>query len=319
MKERTTSIQRILIVGAGRGGAAMLDLFLKDPQLSIVGIMDLDPHAPALAIAAKNGIPSFTNLKEAIAACPHCLVLNLTTDESVTAEAETQLGVKRVIGGFQAHFLWKVITRLKKTIDQVVYLAQHDALTKLPNRNLFYDRLEQAIARASRYNELIGILYLDLDGFKRVNDTLGHDTGDALLREAAKRIKACIRDSDTVARMGGDEFTVIICNCRTPESICNVASKIIAAFESPFLLNENSCRAGVSIGISFYPGNGKAPDRLVRMVDATTTDQLVKIADAAMYVAKKQPGKNCYHTELALDHTLLESSRVAGASASQSP
>lgn len=287
----------------------MLDLFLKDPQLSIVGIMDLNPNAPAMAIAAKNGIPTFTNLHEAIEACPHCLVLNLTTDESVTTEAETKLGVKRVIGGFQARFLWKVITRLKKTIDQVVYLAQHDTLTKLPNRNLFYDRLEQAIARACRFKGLVGILYLDLDGFKRINDTFGHDTGDALLREAAKRIKACIRDSDTVARMGGDEFTVIICDCKTPESICNVASKIISAFESPFILNENECQVGVSIGISFYPVNGKIPDQLIRIVDTITSDQLVKIADAAMYVAKKQPGKNCYHTELALDQTLLENRR----------
>lgn len=295
MVERTTSIQRILVIGAGRGGTAMLELFLKDPQLSIVGIMDVNPLAPAMAIAAKNGIPNFTDIDAAITACRPCLALNLSADENVTAYAEAQLGNKNVIGGFQARFLWKIITRLKKTNEQVLHLAHHDALTKLPNRTLFYDRLNQAIARAGRDNELIGILYLDLDGFKLINDTLGHDTGDELLREAAKRITACIRDSDTVARMGGDEFTVILCNGRTPESIDRVARKIIDAIDSPFLLNGKNCSVSVSIGISLYPNNGETPD------------QLVKIADAAMYSAK-QAGKNCCRTaELVLDHTLLES------------
>lgn len=292
MIERTTSIQRILVIGAGRGGSAMIDLFLKDPQLSIVGIVDVDPAAPALSNAAKNGIPSFTNLDEAIAACRPCLALNLSADESVTAYAEAQLGNTNVIGGFQARFLWKLITRLKKTNEQVLHLAHHDALTELPNRILFYDRLSRAIARAHRDNELVAILYLDLDGFKLINDTFGHDTGDALLREAAIRIAACIRHSDTVARMGGDEFTVILCNGRTPENINQVARKIIDAIDSPFLLNGKSCSVSVSIGISFYPHNGETPD------------QLVKIADAAMYLAK-QSGKNCFRTaELVLDHTL---------------
>lgn len=292
MSERTTSIQKILVIGAGRGGTAMIDLFLNDPMIMIVGIIDVNPAAPALEIAAKHGIPGFTNLDEAIAACRPCLALNLSADESVTDYVETQLGSTNVIGGFQARFLWKLITRLKKTNEQVLHLAHHDALTGLPNRVLFYDRLNQAIARAHRDNELIAILYMDLDGFKLINDTLGHDTGDALLREAAKRIIGCIRDSDTVARMGGDEFTVILCNGRTAENVDRVARKIIDAIDTPFLLGGKSCSVSVSIGISFYPNHGETPD------------QLVKIADAAMYLAK-QSGKNCCRTaELAIDHPL---------------
>lgn len=292
MIERTLNIQRILVIGAGRGGSAMLELFLNDPMISIVGIVDVNPEAPALAMARKNDIPSFTNLDQAIAACRPCLALNLSNDETVTDYVESKLGTTNVIGGFQARFLWKLVTRLKKTNEQVLHLAHHDALTGLPNRILFYDRLNQAIARGRREQDLVAILYLDLDGFKQVNDTRGHDVGDALLREAAKRITSCVRDSDTVARMGGDEFTVILCNSHTQENVDRVARKIIDVIDSPFLLHGKSCSVSVSIGVSFYPIHGETPD------------ELVKIADAAMYLAK-QSGKNCYRiAELKMDHSL---------------
>lgn len=278
--EMTTSVQKILVIGAGRGGAAMLDLFLKDPMIMIVGIIDRNPDAPAMAIAKANSIRSFTDLDEALEACSPCMALNLSADENVTEYVESKLGSKNVIGGFQSRFLWKLITRLKKTNEQVLHLAHHDALTGLPNRILFYDRLNQAIARSRREREVFGVLFLDLDGFKQINDIQGHDAGDALLREVAKRLVACVRDSDTVARMGGDEFTVILCNGQTPENIERVARKIIDVIDSPFLLHGKSCSVSVSIGISFYPKHG------------TTPDQLVKLADSAMYAAK-QSGKNC--------------------------
>jgi len=259
----------------------MLELFLADPIIKIVGIIDANPKAPALAIAEERGIPSFTNLAEAIEASRPCLAFNLTSDEDVTAYAEAQLGNTNVIGGFQARFLWNIITRLKQTNEQVLHLAHHDTLTTLPNRTLFYDRLNQAITRARRDKESIAVLFLDLDGFKLINDTLGHSAGDALLQEAAKRIVACVRDSDTAARMGGDEFTVILCNVRTPSSIDRVAKMIIEAIARPFMLNGKECSVSVSIGIALYPDNGE------------TAEQLVKISDAAMYLAKHS-GKNCY-------------------------
>jgi len=281
MTAKPQSNQRILVIGAGRGGTAMLELFLADPIIKIVGIIDANPKAPALAIAEERGIPSFTNLAEAIEASRPCLAFNLTSDEDVTAYAEAQLGNTNVIGGFQARFLWNIITRLKQTNEQVLHLAHHDTLTTLPNRTLFYDRLNQAITRARRDKESIAVLFLDLDGFKLINDTLGHSAGDALLQEAAKRIVACVRDSDTAARMGGDEFTVILCNVRTPSSIDRVAKMIIEAIARPFMLNGKECSVSVSIGIALYPGNGE------------TAEQLVKISDAAMYLAKHS-GKNCY-------------------------
>jgi diguanylate cyclase (GGDEF)-like protein len=281
MTEKTRNIQKILVIGAGRGGTAMLELFLDDPLIEIVGIFDANPQAPALAIAMKHGIKVFADLADAIQASRPCLAFNLTGDESVTAYAESQLGSASIVGGFQARFLWNLLTRLKQTNEQVTYLANHDPLTDLPNRTLFYDRLNQALARARRDEEAIAVLFLDLDGFKPINDTLGHDAGDKLLQEVAKRMLACVRDSDTVARMGGDEFTVILCNLRPPLSSEHVAKKIIDAIALPFALNGKECSITASIGISLYPDNGEA------------AAMLVKLADAAMYLAKNS-GRNCY-------------------------
>ena len=259
----------------------MLDLFGDDPMIKIVGIFDSNPQAPALAIAKKHGIQDFTNLADAVEASRPCLVFNLTGDESVTAYAQSRLGNESIIGGFQARFLWDLLTRLKKTNEQITHLAYHDPLTSLPNRILFYDRLNQAITKARRDKESIAVLFLDLDGFKAINDTLGHDVGDELLREASKRIVACVRDSDTVARMGGDEFMVILSSVRTPNSNNRVAKEIVEAIASPFMLNGKNLSISVSIGIALYPHDGD------------TAEQLIKISDAAMYLAKHN-GKNCY-------------------------
>jgi diguanylate cyclase (GGDEF)-like protein len=282
MTVNSKNIQRILVIGAGRGGTAMLELFLDDPLINIVGIIDANPQAPALAIAKKHGIRDFTDLAQAIEASRPCLAFNLADDESVTTYAESQLGKENIIGGFQARFLWNLLTRLKHTNEQITHLAHHDNLTALPNRILFYDRLNQEIKKARRNKESIAVFFLDLDGFKSINDTLGHDVGDALLRETAKRIVACVRDSDTVARIGGDEFTVILSNVKTLNSISPVAERIVEAMATPFMLNGKNCHVTVSIGIALYPSNGE------------TAEQLVKIADAAMYLAKNS-GKNSYH------------------------
>jgi len=273
--------QRILVIGAGRGGTAMLELFIADPLVEIVGVIDANQKAPAMVLAAKHGIPSFTNLAEAIEASHPCIAFNLTGDNSVTTYTESKLGSSNVIGGFQARFIWNVLTRLKQTNEVIRYLAQHDTLTTLPNRNLFYDRLNQAMARARRDKGAVAVLFLDLDGFKLVNDTFGHDAGDALLREVSKRTSESVREMDTVARMGGDEFTVILSDMRTRPGIERVAKKIIEALSSPFDLDGKICSVSASIGIAIYDGKRE------------TAEQLVKIADEAMYVAKSS-GKNCY-------------------------
>jgi diguanylate cyclase (GGDEF)-like protein len=158
-------------------------------------------------------------------------------------------------------------------------LAYHDILTGLPNRQLFYDRLTMALAHAYRNLGKVGLLFLDLDGFKGINDTLGHDVGDMLLKEVAVRLKKCVRDTDTVARLGGDEFTVILNGVTSEEDAAHIAEKIIKNINEVFKLGEHDVYVSTSIGISMYP------------VDGSTSSDLMKKADTAMYWSKES-GKN---------------------------
>ncbi|MDT8990411.1 EAL domain-containing protein [Curvibacter sp. APW13] len=166
------------------------------------------------------------------------------------------------------------ISELKAAEQKAWNQANFDALTGLPNRRLFYDRLDMKIRRAERTSEVLALLFIDLDQFKEVNDTLGHQVGDALLVEAATRIKSCVRDYDTVARLGGDEFTVIISDQHKLDDIGPIAQKIIDQVSQPFLLHEHTLYVSASIGIALYPS------------DAQTVNELIKNADQAMYAAK---------------------------------
>jgi diguanylate cyclase (GGDEF)-like protein/PAS domain S-box-containing protein len=170
-------------------------------------------------------------------------------------------------------------TEIKRLQDQMDILAHHDQLTGLPNRTLFYDRLKQALALARRRNEGFALFYMDLDGFKAVNDRHGHELGDHLLKAVGERISARVRESDTVARMGGDEFTVLLPDLQSRETAAELARLIVEDLTRPFPLGEVTCSIGVSIGISFYPRDSEDPERLISN------------ADAAMYRVKNT-GKN---------------------------
>ncbi|HWT54141.1 MAG TPA: EAL domain-containing protein [Rhodocyclaceae bacterium] len=170
----------------------------------------------------------------------------------------------------------------KKNTEQAVWLqANNDALTNLPNRRLFRDRLVQDIARAARARQQIALLFLDLDHFKQVNDVLGHDAGDTLLIEASQRIRACVRDSDTVARLGGDEFTVILYGGDCVAVAERVCEQMLASLTQPFVLGKEKAYISASIGITLYPD------------DARDIESLLKNADQAMYAAK-EIGRNNY-------------------------
>jgi len=173
------------------------------------------------------------------------------------------------------------ITERKMLQEKLDHMAHHDELTGLPNRALFFDRLGQALAYAKRSNAGFAMMFVDLDGFKNINDTYGHDSGDALLQETARRLSGCVRDSDTVARMGGDEFAVMLLDVAAPEHISQVADKMLALLAAPFRLKGIECHVGASIGISIFPQDGEAVDTLMNM------------ADMAMYRVK-QGAKNNY-------------------------
>ncbi|MDD5057721.1 MAG: diguanylate cyclase [Sideroxydans sp.] len=401
----------VLIIGAGRGGTALLEMFLEDNLVMVVAIADSNPDASGIQLAKKRGIATFTDAVEALQACknyPECIVYNLSHDDSIAAEAFKVFGDKRVSSGLEVKLFWQMVTNLKqikgeleksqyqlqsiihnamdgiiminengdihgfnpaaeeifgysqqeiigknvrmlmpepdrsahdgylhrylqtgqgkilgvrgrevtavrkngeefpmelsasemmlgghryfvgiirditerKQAEQrIAHLAHYDYLTDLPNRALFLDMLDHSVALAKRNNLKLSVLFLDLDGFKIINDTLGHDAGDLLLKEVAERLKESLRVSDVVARVGGDEFILVLDNIESAENAEHVAGKIIASLSEPFDLMGNRVQVGASIGISIFPDNDIDPDRLVKQ------------ADEAMYLAKKS-GKN---------------------------
>lgn len=174
------------------------------------------------------------------------------------------------------------ITERKQMEDQIRYLAYFDSLTNLPNRRMLLDRLVQALRRAKRYECSLALMFLDLDNFKKINDILGHDIGDELLKEVATRLRASVRAVDTVSRHGGDEFIILLPEISHPDDVTLVADKIIKTINAPVQIAGNALNVTTSIGIAVYPINGTDDAR-----------ELMKKADKAMYAAK-DAGRNSY-------------------------
>ncbi|MET0102230.1 MAG: EAL domain-containing protein [Sedimenticola sp.] len=170
------------------------------------------------------------------------------------------------------------ITELKQSEERLEHLAHYDPLTELPNRMLFQDRLTHAIAQCHRNNSQLALLFVDLDRFKSVNDSFGHEVGDRLLVAVAERLQRCVREGDTIARLGGDEFVVIISNLPDPSDAVRVAEHLVGTLREPFYIQRNECFIGSSIGIAIYPDDGDDSETLSRN------------ADTAMYRAKMQGG-----------------------------
>ena len=178
--------------------------------------------------------------------------------------------------GAAANYIWILadITERRQAEERMRHIAQHDALTGLPNRLALLIRLAQLLPEARRHQWLLGVMFIDLDRFKIINDTLGHQVGDELLREVACRLSAVVRETDYVARLGGDEFVIILPAIAMPADAAIVANKIIAALSSPIQVDGHELHTSPSIGISIFPDDG--PDG----------DSILKNADTAMYHAK---------------------------------
>jgi diguanylate cyclase (GGDEF)-like protein/PAS domain S-box-containing protein len=192
------------------------------------------------------------------------------------------------------------ISDRKRAEEQIEFHAYHDVLTALPNRKLFTDRLRHALGRAKRTGKALGVMFIDIDHFKTINDTLGHTAGDELLLEMARRLRACVREEDTVARLGGDEFTIILAELRYPEDALNVAQKVLETVQVPLTIGGMPIVVTASVGISLYPDDGADPEALLRN------------ADSAMYRAK-EAGRNTYQLctdemkQRAMDRLSIES------------
>ena len=219
--------------------------------------------------------------------------------EDSTAPIHSRTG--QVIG---AVIVFRDVSEARAMRLKMTHLAQYDFLTDLPNRLLLKDRITQAISLSRRHGKHLAVLFLDLDGFKHINDSLGHEIGDKVLQLVAQRLVACVRTSDTISRHGGDEFVILLSELAQAGDAAISAKKILAALAMPHAISELNVHLSASIGISIYPQDGH---------DA---DTLIKNSDAAMYLAKRK-GSNNYHffkqniNVRAVERQSLETSQVA--------
>ncbi len=264
---------------------------------SLVADSDGNHSGGAIRSCSWDGERRWLSVRE-VYGFPLAVLVGLSVDEQLAiARRDAHIYVWRaglastlviVLAGLLGRLTWQLEqSRIRENnaklahAERVEYLAYHDGLTGLPNRSMFSRLLRQSIAEAARYDRELSVAFLDLDRFKQINDTLGHEAGDELLREVAARLRACVRECDMVARLGGDEFVVLLPNTIDGLGIAAVAQKILTAMAVPFTLIGHEFRVTVSIGISTYPQDG---------VDEQT---LTKNADAAMYQAKAA-GKNTF-------------------------
>lgn len=203
------------------------------------------------------------------------------TKSGVTYIEETHVAPVVDAEGQHSHYVAiKIdITERKYAQEKLDHLAHYDVLTNLPNRSLFVDRVQHGLALAKRENRMVGLLFLDLDKFKPINDTWGHAVGDLVLQEVAQRMQSCVRESDTVSRIGGDEFVVLLLNVASPADALRVAEKIRLTLNDPMLLDGKTLSISSCIGVALYPEHGQSQVELSRH------------ADAAMYQAKER-GRN---------------------------
>ncbi len=207
--------------------------------------------------------------------------LEFTANHKENGDFPVEMSITRVQAGkdFIYTAVCRDITERKQIEEKIRHLAHHDSLTGLPNRTLFTDRLQHAIKIATRYHKTMVLMFVDLDKFKPINDTLGHEAGDIVLKEVARRFRSLIRESDTVARIGGDEFIFLLEEIDSAEAGLIVAQKLVDCFKTPISVAGKECFLGSSIGLSCFPE------------DSTDADELMRFADEAMYDVKTS-GRN---------------------------
>ena len=274
-----TSMEAALaLLARERFDALLLDLSLPDAQ-GLTAVTQLQREAPWLPIVVLSGL----------------------SDETIALKA-VQAGAQDFLvkgwgeGRTLARALRHAIAR-KRSIEHLAHLASHDPLTDLPNRILFQERLARAVEHARRNRSLAALLLLDLDYFKNINDTFGHETGDRLLQAVGQRLKECVRGRDTVARLGGDEFAVILEDLTTTEDVVTVAEKMLRSVAQPFTLNGGGFSVNVSIGITLFSERDYDTERLVRYADSALYQAKTGGRDDYRFyqpgALERRPAKNC--------------------------
>ena len=281
-----TSGEAVIIFNRARQPLSVNYSFTRITGFTLQDLLRLTEHSTA----------SMALLAYPNAAFFKCILQAIKTEDRWTGEvalrrrsgeqfaANVALSTVRGNGGSLSHYtaFFSDLSYMKRNQEELRYLATHDNLTGLPNRRLLLDRLEQGLQRARRSQRQLAVFYIDLDNFKLINDSLGHHFGDDLLKEFAQRLLGLVRQSDTVARLAGDEFTVVAENINDLAEVRSIAEKILSCFAKPFTFHDQQLEATASVGVAIYPADGE------------DLETLMKQADGAMYKAKAA-GRNGFY------------------------
>lgn len=270
-----------LFSDAGWGDLDITHVTVLKEALAAVTEGNFDAILLDLAVPDAHGLGTVSQMRSAARGTP-IVILAREEDEELALQAlqvgaQGYLLVGRPAGNELTRSIMYAIQR-QRLEDQLTYLSQYDHLTGLVNRALFRDRLAQAMSRSTRESKMLGVVFVDLDNFKEVNDQYGNPLGDILIRSASQRLRGCVRKTDTLARLGGDQFAVICEGIRSNDDAILVCQKVHDALSQPFFLEGNQVIIGASIGIALFPQDANDPERLLAC------------ADDAMYRAKRAGG-----------------------------
>ena len=282
---------RAVILGAGRGGSAILEMLLGEDLVTVLAVVDRDPEAPGLKVAEQHDVPVYIDVEQALKKCSPCVAFNMTGNEMVEVVASEVLGAGGVIGGMEASLILTMINNLKKAKEELHFQASHDPLTGLYNRRYMMEHLHQGVSQAVRYRHPFTIVMLDLDHFKQVNDVHGHAAGDMVLSHVTRVLRGSVREADIAGRWGGEEFIVLLPHTDSKGAQQAAEQWLKHLTAAPLVLD-----SGVPVSVSFSAGvasldlNGKETD-IKGMVDL-----LLHTADARMYDAKQNGRKQVRST-----------------------
>lgn len=287
MKRYREDPRRVLIIGAGRSGSAVLEMLQEEDLVDVVGIVDINPAAPGLILARQAGIDVYEDFGIALEACAPCVAFNLTRNEMIEHVAADILGAGAVIGGLEARLLHRMFSKLQAAKDELNFQATHDHLTGIYNRRCLLEKMEAGLEESTRYKFPYSVVLLDLDRFKSINDTYGHEAGDTALRETTRILQSSIRSVDIIGRWGGEEFVILLPHTQAKDAIQAARHWLDKLAASPIDLGN-----GIQKQITFSSGVACFQGEPVEKNLSEEADRLLAIADQRLYQAK-QAGRQC--------------------------